>query len=160
LVADWQEEIERRIEDGIERGTRAQQDAWEDEREALSAQRTEARLRAQQAEGVLVGLITQLLPAEKKVYLYSAGIRELALGALNTVLGRRGLVVKSRETFSERQVKCQLGPQHWAQRSLFWVTQATPPGVVDEDDNRGEVQAPEGPPSPPGPLALPEGTGV
>jgi hypothetical protein len=155
MVASWEEEIERRVEDGIARGTRDLKDELEEAITDLKAERQEARTRAQQAEGQLTALITQLLPPDKKIYLFSTGIRELALAGLNAVLGRSGLVIKSRETFSERQVKCQLGPSRWAQRSLFWVDKATPAGVVDEDpeseaDVSNNVNTPE-------PLALPAG---
>jgi hypothetical protein len=136
MVEEFSDEIERRIEQGVTRGTRDLKDELEETITDLKAQRQEARTRAQQAEGVLVRLITQLLPSGKQTYLYSSGIRDLSLVDLNTVLGRSGLVVKSRETFSERQVKCQVAPQRWAQRSVFWVDKATAPGVVDEDDEQ------------------------
>src|SRR5688500_8478976 len=102
----WKQEsnpriTEHRIEDGVERATRAQQLGWEDAREDLREARNEARTHAQQAEAQLVALVQQLLPSDKKVYLHSSGMRQLDLAGLNTVIARVGLVVKARLTYSE-----------------------------------------------------------
>jgi hypothetical protein len=159
LVESWEDEIERRVEDGIARGTRDLKDELAEQLQDLRETRHEARTRAELAEGVLTALMQQLLPDGKRLYLYSCGLRELALADLNAVLGRNGLVVKSRETFSERQVKCQLGPSRWAQRSLFWLEKATAPGVVDEADEADGSNINPNNANTSDRLALPEGTG-
>ena len=62
----------------------------------------EARTERDRAEGLLVQLVKQLLPGERPVYLYSAGVRELDRVALNETLARHGLRVRSKSTYSER----------------------------------------------------------
>jgi hypothetical protein len=152
-------EVESRIERGIERARTEVLADVEDRLQELREARDDARAQRDQAQASLVALVQQLLPSEKKVYLYNVGIRELALADLNAVLGRAGLVMKARTTYSTREVKCHLGASRWAQRSLFWVTRATPAGVVDEDES-DEAASPVPPEGSPDRLALPEGTGT
>jgi hypothetical protein len=138
----WQEEIDRRIEDGIERGIRKRQ-------AELTAARREAQARAAQAERHLVALLQQLLPAAKKTYLYNAGIRELPLTELNATLARVNLVLKARQTYSDRLVACVTAPGKVEGKRLFWLEKLTPEDVVDEDE--------AGVPEQQRPAALPEG---
>jgi hypothetical protein len=147
LVDDWTDEIDRRIEDGVQRGTRDLTAELADERAELKAERQEAKSRAAQAERHLVALLQQLLPAGKRTYLYNAGIRELSLTELNTTLARVQLVLKSRQTYSERMVACQTAPGKVEGKTLFWLEALSPEGVADEAD----------PAEPPDRLALPQG---
>jgi hypothetical protein len=89
----------------------------------------------------------QLLRPDKKVYLYNTGIRELALAELNTMLARAGLVLKARQTVSERLVACVTAPGKVEGKTLFWLQPLTPEGVVNEE---------EAPEVTPDRLALPE----
>jgi hypothetical protein len=57
-------------------------------------------------------------------------------------------VLKARQTYSERLVACVTAPGKVEGKSLFWLTEITPAGVVDEDESE-----PEGTPDR---LALPE----
>jgi len=102
----------------------------------------EARAERDRAEGLLVQLIKQLLPGERPVYLYSAGVRELDRVALNETLARHGLQVRSRTTYSERVVKTRLDQDRWAGHTQFWLTPVSVVGVVeetDETDEQGEL---------------------
>jgi len=98
----------------------------------LQDDRDHARAERDRAEGLLVALITQLLPGEKPVYLYSCGIRELDRLALNETLARHGLRVRSRTTYSERLVKVHIDGERWAGHSQFWCEPLPSPGVADE----------------------------
>jgi hypothetical protein len=163
LVASWEGEIEQRIADGIQRGTRDLTTEVEDTITDLKAQRAEARQHRDQAQAQLVALVQQLLPPDKKVYLYTTGVRQLSLVDLNAVLARVGLVLKTRQTYSERLVACQTAPGRVEGKTLFWLEKATAPGVVvlDEDSDEADVSHTDsGHAFAPDRLALPEGTGA
>jgi hypothetical protein len=149
LVDDWQDEIERRIEDGVQRGTRDLKDELAEELGELKSERQEAKARAAQAERQLVALLQQLLPAGKMTYLYNAGLRELPLTELNATLARVKLVLKSRQTYSDRMVACVTAPGKVEGKTLFWLEPLSPEGVADEDEGDPE--------EPPNRLALPKG---
>jgi hypothetical protein len=73
---------------------------------------------------------------QQPVYLHSVtgeGLRELDRYAANVVLGRVGLVLKSKATASARVVQTVLEPGKVQAHSVFWLTKAPVPGVVDED---------------------------
>ena len=72
----------------------------------------------------------------------------MSLAELNTTLARANLVLKARQTFSERLVACVTAPGKVEGKTLFWLTKTLPEGVVDEDE--------AAPAENPGPLALPE----
>jgi hypothetical protein len=59
---------------------------------------------------------------------------ELDRYAANVILGRVGLVLKSKATASTRTVQTTLEPgKVWAD-SLFWLAKTTPAGILDPDD--------------------------
>jgi hypothetical protein len=68
-----------------------------------------------------VSLLRQLLPGEQPVYLFSLGLRQLDLYALNPILARYRLRLPSRPNASERQINTRVGERHWERRSLFWL---------------------------------------
>ena len=68
-----------------------------------------------------MSLLRQLLPGEQPVYLFSLGLRQLDLYALNPILARYRLRLYSRPSASERQINTRVGERHWDRRSLFWL---------------------------------------
>ncbi|HEX9872525.1 MAG TPA: hypothetical protein VGC99_28795 [Candidatus Tectomicrobia bacterium] len=160
LVSSFEDEVERRIEDGIQRGTQDLKADLEDTITDLKRERQEACQQRDQAQAQLVALVQQLLPPDKRVYLYTTGMRQLDLAGLNSVLARVGLVVKARQTYSERLVACQTGPGRVEGKTLFWLEKALPAGVVVIDAEEGSEEMPGNPDVIPSPLALPEGTGL
>jgi hypothetical protein len=97
------------------------------------------RTRAETAEGLCLSLIRQLVGGVDgtPVYLRSvsgAGVVELDRYAANAILARAGLVLKSKATASARVVQTTLEPGKVQAHSVFWLTEAARPGVVDADD--------------------------
>jgi hypothetical protein len=92
-----------------------------DSLERMRAERDEARNGRALAEQLLVSLLRQLLPGGQPVYLFSLGLRQLDLYALNPILARYRLRLHSRPSASERQIKTRVGERHWDRRSLFWL---------------------------------------
>ena len=68
-----------------------------------------------------MSLLRQLLPGGQPVYLFSLGLRQLDLYALNPILARYRLRLHSRASPSERQINTRVGERHWERRSLFWL---------------------------------------
>jgi len=136
-------EADRAIEAGIAAGLAEERLDYEEHIVRLRLARDEARSRADLAESLLVHLVRELM-GDRRVYLFSGGngIHQLRLHTLNTVLARHGLIVKGKETTSERQVSCELSPQAWGQRSLFWLDTVTP-GVAPEPDEDEDTTAPQ-----------------
>jgi hypothetical protein len=93
----------------------------------------------------------------KHVSLYNTGIRELSLAERNATLARAGLVLKARQTYSERLVACVTAPGKVEGKTLFWLQPVTPEGVVDEDGDEGDESRAETQPLIPDRLALPAG---
>ena len=129
LLADLHDEALQVARGAVER-------AWESHREQLrqelgaqcdarlstvTQERDEARNGRALAEQLLVSLLRQLLPGEQPVYLFSLGLRQLDLYALNPILARYRLRLHSRPSTSERQIKTRVGERHWDRRSLFWL---------------------------------------
>jgi uncharacterized small protein (DUF1192 family) len=112
LKREVREEVLAELRDGLER---------------LRAERDDARNGRALAEQLLVSLLRQLLPGEQPVYLFSRGVRQLDLYALNPILARYHLRLYSRPSASERQIKTRVGERHWDRRSLFWL-QSLPVG--------------------------------
>jgi hypothetical protein len=97
------------------------------------------RTRTETAEGICVSLIRQLCGGvdQDPVYLRSisaAGVTELDRYAVNAILARAGLVLKSKATASARVVQTTLEPGKVQAHSVFWLSQAAKPGVVDPED--------------------------
>jgi hypothetical protein len=106
LEREVREEVLAELRDGLER---------------MRAERDEARNGRALAEQLLVSLLRQLLPGEQPVYLFSLGLRQLDLYALNPILAQYHLRLHSRPSASERQIKTRVGERHWDRRSLFWL---------------------------------------
>lgn len=96
-----------------------------DDLERLRAERDDARHGRALAEQLLVSLLRQLLPSEQPVYLFSLGLRQLDLYALNPILARHRLRLHSRPSASERQINTRVGERHWERRSLFRLESLT-----------------------------------
>ena len=97
------------------------------------------RARAETAEGLCLSLIRQLVGGVDgtPIYLRSItgeGVTELDRYAVNAILARAGLVLKLKATASARVVQTVLEPGKVHAHSLFWLTKAPVPGVVDADD--------------------------
>jgi hypothetical protein len=92
-----------------------------DDLERMRAERDDARNSRALAEQLLVSLLRQLLPGEQPVYLFSLGLRQLDLYALNPILARYRLRLYRRPSASERQINTRVGERHWDRRSLFWL---------------------------------------
>jgi hypothetical protein len=60
-------------------------------------------------------------------------VRELDKGAINTILGRAGLQLRSKANASSRTVAVTVDDGKTAEHSLFWLTKAPVPGVVEAD---------------------------
>jgi hypothetical protein len=131
--AQLEDELQGELDRQRERLQQEVGDAWQEKYLTLKDQRDEARTARDRAEAVLVSLVKQLLPGEKPVYLYSAGVRELDRGQLNATLARHGLQVKSRPTYSERLVTVRLDQGRAVGHTQFWLTPVLQPGVKDED---------------------------
>jgi hypothetical protein len=123
LKCEGREEALAELGDGLER---------------LRAERDDARNGRALAEQLLVSLLRQLLPGEQPVYLFSRGLRQLDLYALNPILARYHLRLSSRPSASERQINTRVGERHWDRRSLFWL-QSLPVG----EDAVPELERPE-----------------
>jgi hypothetical protein len=106
LTREVREEVTAELRDGLER---------------MRAERDEARNGRALAEQLLVSLLRQLLPGEQPVFLFSLGLRQLDLFALNPILARYRLRLHSRPSASERQINTRVGERHWDRRSLFWL---------------------------------------
>jgi uncharacterized small protein (DUF1192 family) len=106
LAREGREEVLAELRDSLER---------------LRAERDEARNGRALAEQLLVSLLRQLLPGGQPVYLFSLGLRQLDLYALNPILARYRLRLHSRPSASERQINTRVGERHWERRSLFWL---------------------------------------
>jgi hypothetical protein len=95
------------------------------------------RTRAEVSEALCISLLSQLCGAVdgKPVYLRSGGegLTALDLSAANTVLARVGLQLKSEQRASARTVATTVEPGKTVSHSLFKITKALAPGVVDED---------------------------
>ena len=63
---------------------------------------------------------------------------ELDRHAANVILGRVGLVLKSKATASACTVQTTLEPGKVRVHSVFWLTKAAVPGVVDPDADAEE----------------------
>jgi hypothetical protein len=120
-------EADRLIEEGITRGIADERLDYDERIARLKVQRDEARNRANLAESLLVHIMKELV-GDRRVYLFSGGngIHQFPLHTLNSGLARHGLTVKAKQTASERQVACQIDPQNWADRSLFWIDTIMP----------------------------------
>jgi hypothetical protein len=130
-------ELDRQREQIREELAQAQEEKYltvRDQRDASRAERD-------RAETLLVALITQLLPGERPVYLYSAGIRELDRGALNATLARHGLRVRSKATYSERLVTVRLDQARVAGHTQFWLEKGSALPVADDDQGDTGVEA-------------------
>jgi hypothetical protein len=97
------------------------------------------RTRAETAESLVVSLLTQLVGGVDgtPVYLRSIsgeGVSALDRHAVNGILARAGLQLKSKATASARVVQTVLEPGKVQAHSVFWVTKAPTPGVVDPED--------------------------
>jgi hypothetical protein len=96
-------------------------------------------------------------------YLYSGGygLRDLDKAAINRILARAGVVLKSKATVSERQVVVRLEDGRMAEHTRFWMGTAPQPGVAypdDEDDGDASGHQHDAPTTA-ATLALPENTG-
>src|SRR5262245_56098911 len=110
LIRKGRDEVLAELRDGLER---------------LRAERDDARHGRALAEQLLVSLLRQLLPSEQPVYLFSLGLRQLDLYALNPILARYRLRLHSRPSASERQINTRVGERHWERRSLFRLESLT-----------------------------------
>jgi hypothetical protein len=119
---------------------------WEDRLDTLRTQRRDALARAQAAEAALTAMVTELVGGvdQKPVYLYSGGqgLRSLDKAAVNRVLARAGVVLKSKATVSERRVRITLDDGQPAEHSVFWLSRKLPEGVKDEDAEADDTEDP------------------
>jgi hypothetical protein len=103
------------------------------------------RARAQVAETLVVSLLSQLCGGVgcEPVYLRSmtgAGLRELDKAAVNAVLARAGLQLRSKANASSRTVAVTVAPGQVVPHSVFWLAEAPKPGVAaPEDDAAAEA---------------------
>jgi hypothetical protein len=118
------------------------EEGFQDQLDTVRGQRQAWRARAETAEGLVVSLLTQLCGGldQTPVYLRTItneGLVELDRASINAVLGRSGLVLKSKATASARTVQTTLEPGQVQAHSLFWLTKAPAPGVVVAEDPDG-----------------------
>jgi hypothetical protein len=145
--ADLDNEVEERIEQGIERQRQDWLEEIADDLRDLRAERSAWKTRAETAEGMVADLFRQLCGGvDRKVYLRSGGrgLEALNKEAVNQILTREGLQLRSRATFSERLVAVRLDAQHVVGHSVFWLTETD---TADAADEPAETE---------GPAALPE----
>jgi hypothetical protein len=112
---------------------------FEDRLDTLRGRVRDWRGRAETAEALVVSLLTQLCGGvdHKAVYLRSGGegITELDRHAVNTLMARGGLVLKSEQRASERTVATVVEPGKVVAHSLFKIVKAPAPGVVDPEED-------------------------
>jgi hypothetical protein len=123
LTGELEDELDRRTEQ-IRLQTR---DAFEERLLTLKDDLSAAVGERDRATAALVNLVQQLV-SERKCYLHDAGITELDLVGLNTVLAPKGIRVQAEYRASERQVTCTL-TNGAAQRTVFW-REAVRPGTI------------------------------
>jgi Skp family chaperone for outer membrane proteins len=136
-LARQRRQLEDELDNELERREQALRqeimDALEERLLTLQDDLQAAVTERDRAEGLLVQLITQLLPGERPVYLHSAGVREFDRWQTNQTLARHNLQVRSKTTYSERIIKTRLDQERYASHTQFWVTPLPVAGVVDED---------------------------
>ena len=146
--AQAERDADSRIDVEVAAAIKEQEADWMDRLDDLRGRVRDARERAQTAEALVVSLLTQLCGRvdQKPVYLASGGqgVQELDKAAVNRVLARAGVVLKSKATASERRVRITLEDGRPAEHVLFWLTKTTPPGVIDADaDDAKDTAAPD-----------------
>jgi hypothetical protein len=114
-----------------------QEQDWQDRLDDLQTKRREA---------LVTSIISQLCGGidQRPVYLFSRGIEQLDKGAINRILARAGVQLKSKATVSERRVRITLDDGRQVEHSVFWLSRKLPEGVTDEDaeaEDRAEAPA-------------------
>ena len=61
------------------------------------------------------------------------GLRSLDKAAVNRILARAGVQLKSKSTPSERRVRVSLADGQVVEHTVFWLSQKLPDGVKDAD---------------------------
>jgi hypothetical protein len=124
--AEWEQQLAR------------EQEGYADHLDQVRTRLREWKSRAETSEHLLTNLLTQLCGGVDRtpVYLRSIsgeGLAEVDKHTVNAVLGRHGLQLKSKSNASSRTVAVTIEPGKVQPHSVFWLTKAPVPGVVDAD---------------------------
>jgi hypothetical protein len=133
-------EAEQLIAEGIQQGMAEERQEFTERRTRLRAQRDEWKARATEAEAWIVDHVKELLPDGRRVLLRDPELTKFRLHTLNLILSRFGLEVRARLTDTPQVVACEVGPQHWEQRSRFRLVTVAP-GVIDAEDEDEDAGA-------------------
>jgi hypothetical protein len=144
-----EKDADAHLDQEVEAALRGERQDWEDRLDTLRTQRRDALARAQEAESALTAMVTELVGGvdQRAVYLFSGGqgVRSLDKAAVNRVLAKAGVVLKSKATASERTVAVTIEPGHVVGHHLFWLAKVPAAGVVDA---AAAEALDEGPPAP------------
>jgi hypothetical protein len=139
---DMEREADEVIQQGIHQGLANEREDFAERRQRLIRQRNEWKARASDAEAWITSHIQELLPAGRRVLLRGPEITKFRLHSLNLILSRLGFEVKAQLTDTMEIVACEVGPQHWEQKSRFRLVTVVS-GVVDETDDDEPAAVPE-----------------
>jgi hypothetical protein len=113
------------------------------------------KLSKSKAEALVVQLFGQLLGGldQRPQYLASGakGLTSIDRAAINRILNRAGMQLRSRATSSERKVAVRLAADRVVEHTLFWLQAITSSGGEAPDDEAEEASVEATVP----PLALP-----
>jgi hypothetical protein len=117
------------------------------------------RITAPETPGPLVRLPPEAIIGDARIH-QGRGLREIDKAAMNRILARGGVVLKSKATASERQVVVHREDGRTVEHARFWMDKAPVPGVSypdDEDEDGGASGDHPDPQHPAARLALPDG---
>jgi hypothetical protein len=147
-----QDDAEALLDQQVQAALQEQERDWQDRLDTLRGRVRDFRERAERAESVVTALVSQLTGGADKppVYLHSGGrgLTALDLGAVNAILARAGVRLRSEASPSPRVVACQLADGRTVGRTRFRLTTVPVSGEAEPD---AEDEA-----STPTPLALSE----
>jgi hypothetical protein len=147
-----EDDAEALLDQKIQAALQEQERDWQDRLSDMRTRLRDARDRAQAAETIVVSVFSQLTGGvdQRPVYLHSGGkgLTALSKHAVNAILRRAGVVLRSEASPSPRVVACTLPDGRTVGHTRFWLRAVAPSGETEEADDDPDEAVPA--------LALPE----